>query len=480
MQTVNSPTSLRRSSRVQAAVPILVTSLEGKQFSEVCETLVVNAHGFAIQTRVKLDSGVPLHLHSKEGRETTARVVCCQPIDSGTQGWRLGARLDRPQNFWGLKDCPKDWAVPSVLLQPRLPETLPAATTLSPHKVPPSQPSPAVLERVARQIEAQVTRMIAEAVRPLQAEISGLKQKLAQRESNPSRFEVSLSSIPSELEQQLELRLRNDFGPKVMEEARQQAAQLLTAAQVAIDQKTSEGYQHFVTRVAEELKGVEKRAQDLSAHLSSNAREHMRRGLDDFHQKLLEGGNSLKRLGEELLDFLQQNLNGEHNARRAELEQLSASLQSESSRLREQVQSLDDRIAKLDSATQALESGMEQRLRQMASNTVSDAHKQLEFIASEILQELNARGISALKNQLDEATGNMMIVQKGIIASACESLKAEAGNALQECERSMEQTANLSVERWRLRLAGALNALARNLGEHFHFDESAPAAEDPQ
>ena len=66
MQSRNAP-DLRRSSRVPTAVPILVTSLEGKHFSDVCETIVVNAHGCAILTQVKLDAGVPLHLHSTDG-----------------------------------------------------------------------------------------------------------------------------------------------------------------------------------------------------------------------------------------------------------------------------------------------------------------------------------------------------------------------------------------------------------------------------
>ena len=82
---------------------ILVTSLDGTHFSEVCETLVVNAHGCAMLTRVKLDSGVPLHFHSKDGRETTAQVVTCQPIGSDYRSWRLGAKLDRPRKFLGLE-----------------------------------------------------------------------------------------------------------------------------------------------------------------------------------------------------------------------------------------------------------------------------------------------------------------------------------------------------------------------------------------
>ena len=157
---------------------------------------------------------------------------------------------------------------------------------------------------------------------------------------------MSLSSIPPELQQQLELRLRNEFGPKVIAEARHQSADLLAAAKSAIEQKTIEAYQQFTGRVAEDLKGVEKRAQDLSAHIFDNAREHMRRGLEDFHQQLLEGGNSLKRLSEQLLEFLQQSLNDEHDARRGDLEKLRVRVESESSHLREQMDSLDSRIAK--------------------------------------------------------------------------------------------------------------------------------------
>src|SRR6201993_5576112 len=102
MQNANSPAALRRSSRVPINVPILVTSLEpGTRFSEVCETLVVNAHGCAMRSPVKLDAGVLLHFHSKEGRETTAKVIYCEPFESD-RGWRLGARLHPPPNFWGL------------------------------------------------------------------------------------------------------------------------------------------------------------------------------------------------------------------------------------------------------------------------------------------------------------------------------------------------------------------------------------------
>ena len=55
--------TVRRSSRVPINVPIRVTSMEpSAQFSEVCETLVVSAHGCALRFPVQLNSGSALRL----------------------------------------------------------------------------------------------------------------------------------------------------------------------------------------------------------------------------------------------------------------------------------------------------------------------------------------------------------------------------------------------------------------------------------
>src|SRR5437588_5135355 len=122
MHNENTALSLRRSSRVPVAMPILVSSMDGSRFSEVCETLVVNAHGCAIRSRAKLDAGVQLHFHTKEGRVTTAQVVSCQPMKSDAQNWILGARLDRPGNFWGLQNFPNDWTVSQTPALSKVPQ----------------------------------------------------------------------------------------------------------------------------------------------------------------------------------------------------------------------------------------------------------------------------------------------------------------------------------------------------------------------
>jgi len=469
MQSGTVPTSLRRSSRVPTAVQILVTSLDGKHFSDVCETMVVNAHGCAILTRVKLDAGVPLHLHSTDGRETTARVVDCQPLGPDQRSWRMGAKLDQPENFWGLKDCPKDWALP-VAPRPSksvTPTTMAASSQLS------AQAADALADRVALQLEAQVKRMILESVRPLQAEIVALREKMSRRDANPGRFEVSLGSIPPELEQQIEDRLRKDLGPRVLDEARQQSAQVLVSAKATIDQRTSEAHENFLRGVAQELKVVEKRAQDISSKISENTQDHLRRGLEDFRQKLVEGGNSLKRLSGELLEFLQHELNAEHNARRGDLEQLRAAVSTESVRLQQEVEYLDTRIAKLDDAACCLESGLDQRLSRLSSDTIKDTRSQFESAASEILEELTARSVQVLSDQLEETSGKMKAMQESISTSTSEALKIQAADALQAFEHSMEQLARLSVERWRLKLEGGLTAMTKSLNEQFQVENAA-------
>jgi len=476
MDTANSPAIPRRSSRVQTAVPILVTTLDDTHFSEVCETLVVNAHGCAMLTRVKFASGAPLHFHSKDGRQTTAHVVSCQAVGHGSQSWKLGAKLDRPDNFWGLQNCPKDWTVPVAPPAASLPPLPTPTSSRAFRQVSPSTSSP--LGVVAPHIEVHMKKMIAESIRPLQDEIAALIQQLERREGNPSRFEVSLSSIPPELEHQLEVRLRRYLGPRLLDETRQQSAHLLEAATTAIEQKTTQSYEDFLRRSEGELKLVEKRAEDISARISATAREHLSCGLDTFQQRLLEGGNALKRLSEELFAYLQHNLKEEHAARREELEQLRTSVASESLRLQEQIQYLDGRIAKLNDSAQRLESGLEQRVGQLANQTVIDARRRLEASANETFEQIAERNARELDGRLKAAHENLETIQTGVVTYVRESLKGESAGALQSFECSMKELATHCVERWRVKLADGLNALANSIGEQFQL--GAVPAEEPR
>ncbi|HUO25606.1 MAG TPA: hypothetical protein VMU61_08065 [Candidatus Aquilonibacter sp.] len=476
MRNANAPT-LRRSSRVPVTVPILVTSLApGANFSEVCETMVVSAHGCSMRSPARLEAGVPLHFHNQDGRETTAEVVYCQPIDSDGEGWRLGARFDHPENYWGLKSFPKDWA------------RLPAASDDKPgpqlvagkmQVLPPDHAAASArfaLDRIHKQLsDEHLKTVLAELVQPLQAEIADLRARFGEG-AKRNRFEVSLSQIPPELEQQLEQRLKKELGPQVLREARDQSEQVLHAAKTAIEQKTKETHDQFLQRVLRDLQAVEQRTKGMATDHAQNLREHLNRGLGELHQEVVDAGNRLKKLSEDLLKVMQHNLGEEHDLRRRELEKVQAKVTSESARLQAQIGDLDRRMAALGESARQLESGLDQRLSRLASETVRNARAQLESALEAALNELSTRNAQELANQLDEASTNLKIIQKGIEGSVSESLRLHSAEALQSFEQSMEELAQQSVESWRAAFAGGLNSLVRTLGEQFILQSSNGSA----
>ena len=500
MQSSYSPAALRRSSRVPVNVPILVTSLEpDAKFSEVCETLVVNAHGCSMKSPVRLDAGVLLHFHSKEGRETTAKVVYCEPFESD-RGWRLGARLDRPQNFWGLKTTPQDWArIPApadptgdapAKLVPRNGQAIPA----SGEKIPVSLKS--MLDNLQKQVgEERLRGLVADAMRPLLSELAELRESVArsQQPRERSKFEVSLSHIPPELQDQIEARLKKELNPRVMEEARSQSAQMLESAKKAIEKTTSVSHTEFRERVSEEVRAtqkrvevisaeaekrvqgisaeMEKRVQAVSSETVSSLRDHLRREMGEFHQHVVDAGTRLKHLSNELLQAQEKTLAGEHDARRKDLDLLQAAVKEESARLQAQVADLDARIAKLDESANALESGLDIRLSKLASSTVSSARSQLESTVDVILQELGTRSAKELTEQVDEAAVRLGIIQKGIENAVSESMRLQAAGTLESFEKSLDDLSRKSVERCRGVLANGLTSLARNLGEQFRLED---------
>lgn len=460
----------RRSSRVPVNVSILVTSLEPRaQFSEVCQTLMVNAHGCAMRSPMKLEAGVPVHFHSQEGRETTAQVVYCRPIESDRQGWMLGAQFERPENFWGLKSVPKDWGRLPAPVEEKLSAKLLPGNVQAMAQNQSAAAMKMVLDRIKKQLSEENLRVVlAELVQPIGAEVTELKEKLA-RAGQKNRFEVSLSQIPPELEQQLELRLKKELGPQVLKQAREQSEQVLEAAKAAIDRKTTETHNDFLRQVRLDLQTAEQRTQSLSADIARNLKEHLNRGLGELHQEVIDAGNRVKRLSEDLLRVMERSLAEEHAERRQELEQVQILVASEASRLQKEIADLDRRMAKLDESARQLESGLDQRLSRLASDTVRTARSQMESALEAALHELGTRSAQELGNQLDEASANLKIIQTGIEASVSESLRVQAAEALQSFEHSMEELARQSVERWRLALAGGLNSVAGALGEHFRL-----------
>jgi hypothetical protein len=483
MHSANVAETIRRSSRVPITLPIAVTSLEPSlPFSEICETLVVSAHGCAIFSPAKLEAGVPVQFRRKGGGAARAHVVECKPMGGGQQGWQVAAKLDRPENFWGLETCPEDWARPLGMesAPSQLPRKLPSKNDKGQMQ---GQTAPA-LKIVPEKNQPQLTEddlrhIVAEFVQPLHAEIVELKEKAAQGDLKRSRFDISLSHIPPEVEEKLWIRLREDLGTQVLKETKEQSAQVLGSAKTTIEQKITQALEGFRQQLAQQLQTVEQQAQGLSAELADEVGQHFQSGSERLQQQVADAGTRMQRQSEELLRAMQQRLSEEHDVYRREVQKMQTTIAAESSRLQTQVASLGSRIAELDETACRLESGLDSRLSQMASDQVAAARVRLESAVDTVLKELGTRNAKELGNQLEDARGKLKIVQKGIETSVTELVKTEVAASLLSFGQTMEALAQDSVGRWRTALGKDLSSVAKILGGGFQM-EASPDGDETQ
>jgi hypothetical protein len=163
------------------------------------------------------------------------------------------------------------------------------------------------------------------------------------------------------------------------------------------------------------------------------------------------------------------------------MQKTQAAAASESSRLQSQVSSLGARIGELDDIACRLESGMDTRLTQMASDAISGARAQLEVAVDVVLKELGSRNAKELEAQLNEARGKLKTVQKGIEASVSELVKTEVAAGLLSFGQTMEALAEDSVGRWRVALARDLSSVAKILGQPFRLEgvSASTKTQDP-
>lgn len=95
---------VRRSQRIfhKMRLQALGRSHEGRKFREICETLVVSAHGGLLILRNEVDNGEMLVLVNPETQEEQeCRIVYLG--ESGDRGTRVGVEFLTPApHFWGI------------------------------------------------------------------------------------------------------------------------------------------------------------------------------------------------------------------------------------------------------------------------------------------------------------------------------------------------------------------------------------------
>lgn len=465
MPASNGHTVLRRSSRVPMNIPIRVTSMEPKaQFSEICETLVVSAHGCALRFPQKLDTGSALRLDSRGGRQATASVVFCQPDG---QGFRLGAQFDRPENFWGLESCPDDWRVvemPAPTAQ-HPPQELSAKSIVLHQPQTPSRASQDVLDKVREQLsEDRLRGILAKLVQPLQAEVTEVREKLAAN-AKRNRFEVSLGYIPPELEEKLWERLRHELGTRVLEQTRQQSAEMLGSAKTAMEEKIGAALTEFRHRLAGELHAVEQRAQVLSKELTTTTQQQVHAGMEKLQRQALEKEEHLDAASEKLLSSLQEQLAESHKVHRREVDQIQVDAAAKAFQLQSEVSDLGRRMAALNESVRRLESDLDAHLARVAAEIVSGAEGQIESAVAVALKNLQARASNEVETGLSEMCGHLRTIQNRIEDSFSGSVTARAEEAVESIVQEFEELAQRAAEMWRLALAKDLNSVANTLGQ---------------
>jgi hypothetical protein len=96
--------SQRRSQRVfhKMRLQALGRSHQGRKFREICETLVVSAHGGLLNLRNEVDNGEMLVLVNPETQEEQeCRIVYLG--ETGNRGTRVGVEFLTPApHFWGI------------------------------------------------------------------------------------------------------------------------------------------------------------------------------------------------------------------------------------------------------------------------------------------------------------------------------------------------------------------------------------------
>lgn len=472
--------ALRRSSRISLNVPIRVTSLEPeRQFSGICETMVVNAHGCALRFPMQLDAGSALRLHNRGGGQTTAYVVVCQPMGPDGQGWLLGARLDRPENFWGLESCPEDWRVlemPAPGAQLSSSKGSNALVARKPQAT--SNASQAFLDKIEEQLsEDRLRGVLAKLVRPLQAEVNELQERLS-RSARQNRFEVSLGNIPPELEEKLWERLRQDLGTRVLQQTKEQAVEVLGSAQAAIEQKIGEALNEFRNRLSGELHAVQRRAQALAKELTTTAQQQVHAGVEKLQREALDAGAQLNAQSEKLAEALQRRLVETHEVHCREIEQIQAEAAAKTDQLQSDVAGFDRRIAALNESVRRLESDLDAHLESLGAEIVAGAKAQLEAAAASGLKDLQKRGASEVEERVDEACGYLRTIQNRIENSFTGSLQVQAEEAAQSVAQQFEVLAQKSVEKWRLALAQDLSSVAKTLGQQLRQECEAEGNRD--
>ncbi len=454
---------MRRSSRLRWQMPLRLIGLdESTRVDELCETVVVSAHGCGLRAGRKLDSHVRVQLETPDGRRATAVVVSSHSLGHNSNQWLIGVNLDRPANFWGVPNSPEDWAsfvqeaaaatwtgnathietgVPDVekIASPQSDEWQRwrqerAAVELNLQQfmqfldgfqrrwisaADPLRELPPLREQALEEMRQQLQTVVRETQEKLSHEGMAREALAAAMDSvrlEMDRFQESVRGLQVQFEKIIQAREDTESLARAMPQRVAQHVSQTAAAAFQQWQKQAEG--ELGGRVRQEvLQCLEQRLPELTRLASSNLREQLAAEWERHRQELARAAQgltvSLQERGGETLDTLQWQLQAVFDACQDKLQ---------------------DKHVATEERLQALE--------KRAGDLVANVDATLQFHAEESLQrtkeELGRLCGTARESYLAQAQGELHRVLAETVHRAADSAE-EMRRSLESLEQQSKQ-----------------------------------------
>ena len=410
--------------RLPLAVPLFVSSHDpGKEFSETCETIWVNAHGCSIRLPKALHPGDVVRLdipHSD--RKTQARVVQAKAVGDA---WEIGLELDKAENFWGVNFPPEDW-VSARGEAPAAAAAAPEAAVTPTPAPPPPQPELASDQR-AKLTELELA--LQQKAASLATQFEESQREVLGRLLNDVRTEL-YATIKREWERTLAetQRVAEKHVADMQERLSQGLTHRLEASAPVLEEvrQTKTYLESLVRTISEQMEA--QRQQWASLQTSSTATSP-----PPITREVAEA--ELRGLGGQWLEEMRQELATEYAERRLEL---YASLEGQLSEAREQIANqlkhAQQISAHLESFSASFLASLEKQLARGLAEVLEPAGAQLDAQ----LRQTQAAHLRGVEERIEEHSRQLTARIEQAIA-ALEQREQAVSTTVDERVRSQQE-----------------------------------------
>ena len=467
---------MRRSARVRWRMAVRIISLDPKAaFSEICETLVVNAHGASVRAPAAIPIATPVQLESADHRTASGWVTEFEPIGQDGKWWLLGIGLEQPTNFWEFPNPPDNWLgqlVPAERPTPQSPERKfnlwpgaygpqPRTVATSPLALVGSKPAvaarPAVAAAVAaeaeprepsdaamifsrmqsaleRRTEEHWRRLRSELEPQLLASTRGLQQEL---QDGLAAWRTERAAIEGKLQELLAVRDEvsarlGSISGLLREESAPLREEIMAEARTQVDKLISD----FQERLHGERQAAETTGERLASEMTKAVEEQIQTKTDAAMQQLRDrSAEEIAGLASTAMDRLKHQL-------QANLGQTAEEMQRELiAELQQRQQSATQAVAGQMESMRTSEAAWRDRMRQLqeelslqAEQSLAQVRVQVQKLGHEQEEELSER----LKKRDAASETALQTVGGRILGSAKEQLQAEVRRQQEELAGSRD------------------------------------------